>query len=55
VFDEPRRLKFSEKIDPETSANIKIREDGVLTIQYIDGKRTVIMPDGTQIFTMQDP
>lgn len=54
VYDEPKRLKFSERIDPETSANIKIREDGVLIIQYIDGKRTVIMPDGTQIYTVKD-
>lgn len=41
VYDEPKRLKISEKIDPETSANIKVREDGVLTITYIDEKKLV--------------
>jgi len=47
VYDEPKRLKISEKIDPETSAIIKVREDGVLTINYIDDKKLVQMPDGT--------
>ena len=47
VYDEPKRLKISEKIDPETSATIKVREDGVLTINYIDDKKLVQMPDGT--------
>lgn len=29
-------LKIDTKIDPETNATVKIREDGVLTIEYID-------------------
>lgn len=52
AYDETKRLKIQEKIDPETSARILIREDGVLTIHYIDEKRIVLMPDGTQILTI---
>lgn len=47
VYDEPRKLKVTEKIDPETNAVIQTREDGVLTINYVDGQRLVMMPDGT--------
>ena len=47
VYDEPRRYKIQEKIDPETNAVIQIREDGVLTIRYVDESRLVMMPDGT--------
>jgi hypothetical protein len=47
VYDEPRRLKISEKLDPETNAHISVREDGVLIINYIDEKRLVMLPDGT--------
>jgi hypothetical protein len=36
LYDEPKRLKMSEMIDPETNATIRIREDGVLTIVYPD-------------------
>jgi hypothetical protein len=36
VYDEPKRMKISEKIDPETNANIQVREDGVLIINYVD-------------------
>ena len=32
-----------------SSANLKIREDGVLTINYIDKTEYIIMPDGTTI------
>lgn len=54
VYDEPKRLKISEKIDPETNAVIRVREDGVLTINYIDDKKLVQMPDGTQILTKKE-
>jgi hypothetical protein len=30
-------MKITEKIDPETNAVIQTREDGVLTIRYVDG------------------
>ncbi len=40
-------MKITEKIDPETSAAIYVREDGVLTIKYLDESRLVMMPDGT--------
>lgn len=32
VTDEVQRLKIETKIDPETSAELKIREDGVLSV-----------------------
>jgi len=47
VYDEPKRLKITEKLDPETSAHVSVREDGVLIIKYIDESRLVMMPDGT--------
>jgi hypothetical protein len=36
VTDEKTRLKITTKIDPETNATLKIREDGVLQVEYID-------------------
>ena len=54
VYDEPRRLKLSSKLDPETNATILSREDGVLTVSYVDGQQLVLMPDGTQILTRKD-
>lgn len=54
VYDEPRRLKISERLDPETSAQISVREDGVLIIKYVDEKRLVMLPDGTQILTKKE-
>lgn len=47
VHDESKRLSIQEKIDPETNASSSIREDGVLTINYIDGQRLVMLPDGS--------
>jgi hypothetical protein len=47
VYDEPKRLKITEKVDPETSAIVQVREDGVLTIRYIDDSKLVMLPDGT--------
>lgn len=47
VYDEPKRVKITEKVDPETSALIQVREDGVLTIKYIDETKLVMLPDGT--------
>jgi hypothetical protein len=49
VNDEVQRLKIETKIDPETNATLKIREDGVLTVEYIDQTLLIIMPDGTNI------
>jgi hypothetical protein len=49
VTDEVQRLKIETKIDPETSATLKIREDGVLTVEYVDSSNLIIMPDGTNI------
>jgi hypothetical protein len=54
VFDEPHRLKQTEKIDPETNAKVYVREDGVLTINYIDESRLVMFADGTEILTRKE-
>ena len=54
VYDEPKRMKITEKVDPETSATVLVREDGVLTIKYIDESKLVMMPDGTQILTKKN-
>lgn len=54
VFDEPRRVKQTEKIDPETNAKVYVREDGVLTIYYIDESRLVMFADGTEILTRKE-
>lgn len=54
VFDEPRRLKVNEKIDPETNAKVVVREDGVLIIKYVDESRLVMFADGTEIFTRKE-
>ena len=42
-------MKIRTKIDPETNATLKIREDGVLSIDYVDQSTLIIMPDGTNI------
>lgn len=49
IADDMTPLKIDTKIDPETNATVKIREDGVLTIEYIDQSRLIVMPDGTNI------
>jgi hypothetical protein len=54
VFDEPRRLRLNEKVDPETNARVTVREDGVLTIKYVDESRLVMFADGTEIYTRKD-
>ena len=54
VLDEPKRLKQTEKIDPETNAKVYVREDGVLTINYIDESRLVMFADGTEILTRKE-
>ena len=36
VYDDPTRLRIQTKVDPETNATLKIREDGVLSIDYVD-------------------
>ena len=54
VYDEPKRLKITEKIDPETNARVFVREDGVLTVRYIDESRLVMFADGTEILTRKE-
>lgn len=49
LSDDMTRLHIQTKIDPETNATLKIREDGVLTIDYVDQSTLIIMPDGTNI------
>ena len=33
---EMRKLKIETKVDPETNATLKIREDGVLCVKYVN-------------------
>lgn len=54
VYDEPRRLRVSEKIDPETNARVTVREDGVLTVRYVDEARLVMFADGSEIYTRKE-
>ena len=54
VYDDPRRVKVNERIDPETNAKVIVRDDGVLTIKYIDESRLVMFSDGTEIFTRKE-
>lgn len=54
VTDEPRRLKITEKVDPETNAKVSVREDGVLTVKYVDESTLVMFADGTEIFTRKE-
>jgi len=49
ICDETTKLKITTKIDPETNATLKIREDGVLSVNYIDSTQYIIMPDNTNI------
>lgn len=55
VQDEAERLKIHTKVDPETNATLHIREDGVLTVEYVDQTSYLIMPDGTQILKKKRP
>lgn len=55
ISDEMKRLNIQTKIDPETNATLKIREDGVLNIEYIDSSHLIIMPDGTNILKKKRP
>lgn len=54
ISDEMNKLNIQTKIDPETNATLKIREDGVLNIEYIDQSHLIIMPDGTNILKKKD-
>ena len=49
VSDEENSLKARVKVDPETNATLKIREDGVLCVEYVDQTSLTVMPDGTNI------
>lgn len=49
VTDEETRLQTRVKVDPETNATLKIREDGVLSVEYVDQTSLTVMPDGTNI------
>ena len=46
-MDERVHLKTNTSIDPETSAKVHIRSDGLLRIEYLNGSLLVIFPDGT--------
>jgi hypothetical protein len=54
IYDEQRRYRLNEKIDPETNARVFIREDGVLTVKYVDDSRLVMFADGTEIFQRKE-
>jgi hypothetical protein len=45
------RLRVQTKVDPETNATLRIREDGVLCVDYVDQTQYIVMPDGTSIVT----
>lgn len=47
IFDDEERLRIEQKVDPETNAVLQTREDGLLTIDYVDQTRLIVMPDGT--------
>jgi hypothetical protein len=49
VTDLKQRLKTVTKVDPETSAVVEIREDGLLKITYVDRKTLFIFPDNTHL------
>jgi hypothetical protein len=55
LTDELERLKTVTKVDPETNATLHIREDRVLTVEYVDQTSYIIMPDGTQIVKKKRP
>lgn len=43
------KLRVEHRKDPETNADLQIREDGLLMINYVDGSKLIVMPDGTNI------
>lgn len=47
AFDEFKKVKVTEKIDPEINAMLYIREDGVLVTKYEDGSILSVFPDST--------
>jgi hypothetical protein len=49
VNDLKQRLKTVTKVDPETSAVVEIREDGLLKVKYADRKTLFIFPDNTNV------
>jgi hypothetical protein len=49
VSDSQQRLQITEKTDPETSATVAVREDGLLTIEYVDRRKLLIFPDHSEI------
>lgn len=49
VKDEMVRLNTNEKIDPETNAIVRVREDGLLKVTYPDRRTLLVMPDHTEI------
>ena len=44
-----QRLKTVTTVDPETSAVVEIREDGLLKITYADRKTLFVFPDNTHL------
>ena len=51
IKDEVERLKIESKIDPGTNGVVKVREDGMLMIDYPDETKFITMPDSTRILT----
>ena len=49
VQDLATRLTINKKVDPETGAQLEIREDGHLSILYADGSSMIIFADHTRI------
>lgn len=43
-------METTHKVDPETHAQITIREDGWLKIDYVDKSYLIIFPDQTEIY-----
>jgi len=55
IQDDTVKLRIDTKVDPETNAILKIREDGVLNIEYIDQSLLIVMPDGTNFLKKKRP
>lgn len=43
------RLQSTIKVDPETAAQVMVREDGFLKIDYADGSCLMVFADHTKI------
>jgi hypothetical protein len=55
VVDCVQRYQSTSKTDPETGAEVIIREDGLLKIIYADGSWLVIFDDHSRIHVHKKP